>query len=72
MSEQDTGRAATTEAIEAAFGGRWRAWLSDTGQWWAARTRTLTAQESSAGCIPHLRADDPDELIARIREQESL
>jgi hypothetical protein len=72
MSKQDTNIAATTEAIEAAFGGRWGAWLSDTGQWWATRTHTLTAREISAGRIPHVRADSPEELIEYIREQESL
>src|SRR5438105_11683245 len=34
---------ATAEAIEADFGDRWGAWLSDTGRWWAARADPLTS-----------------------------
>jgi hypothetical protein len=72
MSEKDSSVAAATEAIEAAFDGRWGVWLSDSGQWWATRTHQLTAQQTSAGCVPHVRADSPDELTDCIRQQESL
>ena len=59
-------------AIEAASGGRWGVWLSDTGQWWAARTRPLTADELNAGCVPFLQADSPEELRQRITDEEQL
>jgi hypothetical protein len=60
----------TLESLEAAFGGRWGIWLSDTGRWWAARRAALSAAESSAGCVPFLRADTPDQLAERIQSQE--
>jgi hypothetical protein len=63
---------ATTQAIEADFGGRWGAWLSDTGRWWAARTRALTSDQLNAGCVPFIEADNPDELTERIRQQDRL
>jgi hypothetical protein len=50
----------------------WRAWQSDTGRWWAARTQLLTADELNAGCVPFLRADDPDELRRKIEAEEEL
>ena len=62
----------TLESLEAAFGGRWGIWLSDTGRWWAARRAALSAAESSAGCVPFLRADTPDQLAERIQSQEKL
>lgn len=64
--------AATAEAIEVHFGGRWGVWLSDTGRWWAARTGALTSAQLNAGCIPFIEADNPDELAERIREQDRL
>ena len=69
---QDPAITATVTAIEAAFAGRWGVWVSDTGWWWATRTRALSAEELSAGCVPHLHADDPGELTERIRSQEHL
>jgi hypothetical protein len=77
--------AVTAEAIEAAFDGRWGIWLSDTGRWWAARQEMPgepgaagqdaawqhTAGQDAAGVLL-VRADDPDQLKARIVEQESL
>jgi len=59
-------------AIEAAFGGRWRAWLSDTGRWWAARADPLTAADLTAGCLPLLNAASPGELTQLIHAQEEL
>ncbi len=59
-------------AIEAAFGGRWRAWLSDTGRWWAARADPLTAADLTAGCLPFLNAASPGELARLIEAQEEL
>jgi hypothetical protein len=72
MSDDDPSVGAAVAAIEAAFPGRWGVWLSDTGWWWAARTHALTAEELSAGCAPFIHADNPDELIERIRQQERL
>jgi hypothetical protein len=70
MSERQTSL--TITAIEAAFNGRWGVWLSETGWWWATRTRALAAEELAAGCIPHIHADNPDELAERIRQQDRL
>jgi hypothetical protein len=72
MSEQQARLDKAIAAIESAFGGRWGAWLSDTGWWWAARSGVLTAAERAAGAVPFLQADDPDELAERIRQQEAL
>jgi hypothetical protein len=63
---------ATAEHIEAAFDGRWGAWLSDTGRWWAARIRPLTAEQITAGCAQYVRADTPGELMQAIRDEEQL
>lgn len=62
----------TIATIEATFDGRWGAWLSDTGTWWATRTKALTAEQTSAGCGPHVSADSPGELTERIRQQDEL
>lgn len=72
MSDQDPSVAATIAATESSAGGRWGVWLSDTGWWWTARTRTLTARELGAGCLPYIHDDSLQELAARIREQDSL
>lgn len=58
-------------AIEAEFGNRWGVWESDTAKWWAARHRALTTDEITAGCVPFLQADTPDELRQRIRDEEA-
>lgn len=71
MDDTDTA-AATADVIEAAFGRRWAVWLSDTGRWWAARTRALTNEEINAGCAPYIRAETPDELTARLHQQDKL
>jgi len=70
MTEPEVDLAVTT--IEAAFDGRWGAWRSDTGTWWATRTQALTAEQTSAGCVPHVSADSPEELTERIHKQEKL
>jgi hypothetical protein len=57
--------------IEAEFAD-WRAWMSDTGSWWAARKTNLTATEQNAGCVPYLQAPTPDNLKTQIKEQEHL
>jgi hypothetical protein len=73
MSEEHhQATTATAEAIEARFGGRWGVWLSDTGRWWAARTRALTSDQLNAGCVPFIQADNPDDLTERIRQQDRL
>jgi hypothetical protein len=46
MDDFDSTVAATAEA---GFDGRWGIWLSDTGQWWAARRQALSAEEMAAG-----------------------
>lgn len=60
-----------TAEIEAEFEG-WHVWLSDTGRWWAARKTSLTAAESSAGCVQYLQADSPEELREQIIAEETL
>jgi len=62
----------TAEALEAAFGGRWGIWLSDTGRWWASHRAALTAAELAAGCVPFVRADTSSQLAERIQAQEDL
>jgi hypothetical protein len=69
---EHTAITGTMEKLEAAFGGRWGIWLSDTGRWWAARRSALSSAELSAGCVPFLRADEPSELAERIQSQEEL
>jgi hypothetical protein len=58
--------------IEAACGGRWAVWQSDTGQWWAARTQPLTASQLTAGGVPFLRAASPGALSQSISQEEQL
>ena len=70
MSNTDV--TATAEALEVGCDHRWAVWLSDTGIWWAARTYRLTAGQITAGCVPFVRADNPDELAAGIRDQDRL
>lgn len=72
MSDQDPSVTAIVAAIESAAAGRWGVWRSDTGWWWAARTRTLTARELSARCLQYIHADNPQELVECIREQDRL
>jgi hypothetical protein len=62
----------TATDIEAACGGRWGVWQSDTGQWWAARTQPLTASQLAAGGVSFLRAATPDELKQAISDEERL
>ena len=70
MSQQDSGLAETITAMEAACERRWGVWLSDTGWWWATRTRTLTSGQLSAGCAQYLQAHSPGELDRVPRGQE--
>jgi hypothetical protein len=73
MDDSDSTVAATTAArLEAEFGRRWGVWLSDTGQWWAARRQALAAEDLAAGCVPYLQAGTPDELRDRIKDEEAL
>jgi hypothetical protein len=72
MGEQHDGLPATIAAIEVVFDGRWGVWLSDTGWWWATRNDVLTAGELATGCVPFIHADNPDELIERIHQQDQL
>jgi hypothetical protein len=71
MNDQFAGTS-TLETLDAAFGGRWGIWLSDTGRWWAARRAALSAAELAAGCVPFVRADRPDQLADRIQAQEAI
>jgi hypothetical protein len=71
MNDQFAG-SCTLESLDAAFGGRWGIWLSDTGRWWAARRAALSAAELAAGCVPFVRADSPDQLAERIRDQNGI
>lgn len=70
MTNTDLSVTAIVAAIEA--DGRWGAWESDTGWWWAARTSALTAGETAAGCVPHVHADTVQELLERVQEQDCL
>jgi SAM-dependent methyltransferase len=72
MDETQADITSSAEAIEAAFGGRWGVWLSDTGWWWAARCDPLNASALGAGCVPFLRAQTPALLAERIQDQEAL
>jgi hypothetical protein len=60
------------ETLDAAFGGNWGIWLSDTGRWWAARRAALTTAQLTAGCVPFLRANTPGELAERIQAEEGM
>lgn len=51
---------------------RWQVWVSDSGWWWAAVRRGLTAGQIAVGCVPYLRGKDAGELAQRIREQEQI
>jgi hypothetical protein len=62
----------TAADIEAACNGRWAVWQSDSGQWWAARTRPLTAHQQNTGAVPYLRAETPGELRQAISDEERL
>lgn len=70
MDDTQAGIAATVAEIEAAFGGRWGVWLSDTGRWWAARRHRLSFSQQRTGCVPFLHAPNADELAMRISMQE--
>jgi hypothetical protein len=50
----------------------WRAWVSQTGRWWAKHDMALTAGQADAGCLHLLHTYSPEELAARVREQEIL
>jgi hypothetical protein len=50
----------------------WRAWVSQTGRWWAKHDGALTAGQADAGCLHLLHTYSPEELAARVREQEIL
>jgi hypothetical protein len=72
MDETQVGITSSAEAIEAAFGGLWGVWLSDSGWWWAARREPLNLAALGAGCVPFLRAQTPAGLAERIQDQEDL
>lgn len=50
----------------------WRAWVSQTGRWWAMHDAVLSRGQTDAGCLPLLWAEDSDQLAARIQEQNAL
>jgi hypothetical protein len=64
--------ALTADAIATAFDGRWGIWLSGTGRWWAARQEGPSAAGQATAGVQLVRADDPDQLRARIQEREAL
>jgi hypothetical protein len=72
MDETQVGITSSAEAIEAAFGGRWGVWLSDTGWWWAARCEPLNLAALGADCVPFLRAQTLAALAEHIQDQEDL
>jgi hypothetical protein len=72
MNDAEPDSDATAKTIEHTFGDRWGIWLSTTGHWWAALRNTLTAADLNAGCVPFLRASNPDELTHAVHQQEEL
>jgi hypothetical protein len=72
MSDQQSESTAVARELESAFGDRWGIWLSETGRWWASRRTPITGAGLSAGCVPHLRADTPEQLTQHINAQEEL
>ncbi len=72
MDNFDSTASATAAGIEAEFAGRWAMWLSDSGQWWAARRQALSAEDLAVGCVPYPQADSLDELRNRVRDEEAL
>lgn len=52
-------------AIEAEFPG-WTVWRSDTGRWYATRTRDLTDAQLQAGQAMTVAADDAAGLRERL------
>ncbi len=72
MTDPDPSVAAEVARIESGAGGRWGAWKSDTGWWWATRNQALTSGELSAGCEQHVHASSSDELLVLIQEQNAL
>ena len=71
MTNTHRGGPVTAEAIEAEFGGRWGIWLSGAGRWWAVRHEERSAVGPGAAGVLPVRADDPDQLKARIQEREA-
>ena len=69
MTNTHRGGPVTAEAIEAEFGGRWGIWLSGTGRWWAVLHEERSA--AGPGAVLPVRADDPDQLKARIQQREA-
>lgn len=72
MDDPDSTVSATVTAIETEFGHRWGVWLADSGQWWAARVQAMSVALQTAGCVPYLRAADPDDLRRQIADEEAL
>jgi hypothetical protein len=72
MNDAQPDSDATAKTIEHTFGDRWGIWLSTTGHWWAALRDPLTAGDLNAGCVPFLRASNPDELTHAVHHQEKL
>lgn len=50
----------------------WRAWVSQTGRWWAKHDGDLTAGQADAGCLHLLHTYSSEDLADRVREQETL
>lgn len=50
----------------------WSIWCSDAGRWYATRHVAPTAEQADAGCDHTVDADTPEDLAARLAEQERL
>ncbi|MEU7916572.1 hypothetical protein [Microbispora bryophytorum] len=61
----------TFEDLQAAF-PRWTIWRSSADRLWATRNQRLTDAQLSHGLSHTIDADDADQLVAQLRDQEEL
>ena len=63
------GEVDSVERLEGQF-PRWLVWRADTGQWWASVRTNLTTRQKRAGCVPHLRAESPEQLEQLMAQED--
>lgn len=61
----------TFEDLQAAF-PHWTIWRSSADRVWATRDQRLTDAQLSHGLSHTIDADDADQLVAQLRNQEQL